>query len=131
MEDNKIKNSQIIGGFAYNGDYANFGSQNARLHNSRCYRGDPKASPSSSVIGINFGEEMVITAIATQGFGGSGVDEWVTSFNVFYKDSKGNQKFVKGIDGQHVVRVTELTIILCQRTKVTLHTRRVIPFSSI
>ena len=54
---------------------------------------------------INFDEEMVITAIATQGFGDPKVNEWVTSFQLLYKDSKGDQKSVKGTDGQALVRL--------------------------
>ena len=105
MEDNKIKNSQIIVVLAYNDDYANFGSQNARLHNSLGYRGDPQVARVSNFLVINFDEEMVITAIATQGFGDPKVNEWVTSFQLLYKDSKGDQKSVKGTDGQALVRL--------------------------
>lgn len=105
MEDNRIKNSQIIGGSAYNGDYVNFGSQNARLHNSRGFKADPTTlPPSSNVIEVQFEEEMVVTAIATQGYG----DEWVTSFNMFYSDSLGNQQPVKDIDGKQMVRIENI-----------------------
>ncbi|XP_078350860.1 sperm receptor for egg jelly-like [Oculina patagonica] len=99
MEDNRIKNSQIIGGFAYNGDYANFGSQNARLHNSRGFKANPTFPPSSNVIEIQFGEEMVVTAIATQGY----ASEWVTSFNLFYSDPLGNQQSVKDVNGEQLI----------------------------
>ena len=101
MEDNRIRNSQVTGGFAYDGDNANFGSQNARLHHPRGFRADPKMfPPSANTIGIHFAEERVITAIATQGYGG----EWVTSFNVFYTDSLGDQQSVKDIEGKLLVR---------------------------
>lgn len=101
MEDNRIKNSQVTGGFAYNGDKANFGSQNARLHHPRGFRAEPKTfPPSANTIGIHFAEEKVITAIATQGYGG----EWVTSFNMFCTDSLGNRQSVKDIEGKLLVR---------------------------
>lgn len=101
MEDNRIKNSQIIGGFAYNGDYCNFGSQNARLHHSRGFRAEAKTfPPSANTIEIHFAEGTVITAIATQGYGG----EWVTSFNMFYTNSLGIQESVKDIKGKLLVR---------------------------
>ena len=101
MEDDRIKNSQIIGGFAYNGDKTNFGSQNARLHHPRGFRAEPKRfPPSANTIGIHFAEEKIITAIATQGYDG----EWVNSFNVFYTDLLGNQRSVKDIEGQPLVR---------------------------
>lgn len=101
MEDNRINNSQVTGGFAYNGDEENFGSQNARLHHARGFRAEPKTFPlSTNTIGIHFAEGKVITAIATQGYGG----EWVTSFNVFYTDSLGNQQSVTDIEGKLLVR---------------------------
>ena len=101
MEHNRINDSQITGGFAYNGDKENYGSQNARLHHPRGFRAQPKTfPPSANTIGINFVEEKVITAIATQGYGG----EWVTSFNVFYTDSLGIQQSVKDIEGKLLVR---------------------------
>lgn len=100
MGDNRINNSQVTGGFAYNGDKENFGSQNARLHHPRGFRAEPKTfSPSANTIGIHFVEEKVVTAIATQGYG----SEWVTSFNVFYTDSLGNQQSVKDIEGKLLV----------------------------
>ena len=101
MEDNRIENAQVTGGFPYNGDKANFGSQNARLHHPRGFRAEPNSFLlSANTIGIHFPEEKVITAIATQGYG----DEWVTSFNVFYTDSLGNQQSVKDIEGKLLVR---------------------------
>jgi len=101
MEDNRISNSQITGGFAYNGDKENFGSQNARLYHPRGFRAEPKTfPPSANTIGIHFAEEKVITAIATQGYDG----EWVTSFNLFYTDSLGNQQSVNDIEGKLLVR---------------------------
>ena len=101
MEDNRINNLQVTGGFAYNGDKENFGSQNARLHHPRGFRAEPERfSPSANTIGIHFAEGKVITAIATQGYGG----EWVTSFNVFYTDSLGNQQSAKDIEGKLLVR---------------------------
>ena len=100
MGDNRINNSQVTGGFAYNGDKENFGSQNARLHHPRGFRAEPKTfSPSANTIGIHFVEGKVVTAIATQGYG----SEWVASFNVFYTDSLGNQQSVKDIEGKLLV----------------------------
>ena len=111
MEDNRITNSQISALLVYNDDYANYGSQNARLHNFRGYRGDPQAAEPLNFLVINFDVEMVITAIATQGFGDPKVNEWVTSFQMLYKDSKGEQESVKGTDGQGLVRLRKLDVI--------------------
>ena len=103
MENNYIRDSQIFGGFAYNGDYSRYGAQNARLHNSYGFRADPSVKTHSNMIGIDLDEDMVITGIATQGYGDSSVVEWVKSFNLFYKDSVGQHRGVKTTKGKLLV----------------------------
>ena len=105
MEDHGIGDSQIFGGTAYNDDYANYGSQNVRLHNSYGYRADPSIDAQLNMIGIDLDEDMVITAIGTQGYGEPGVSEWVTSFNIFYQNSAGIQQPVKDTNGKEMVRL--------------------------
>ena len=105
LEDYRIKNSQISGGTSYNDDYANYGSQNARLHASSGYRADPSTVAPLNMIGIELGEDTVITGIATQGYGDPTVSEWVTNFNVFYKNSLGHYQPVRSIDGKALVRL--------------------------
>ena len=119
MENHKIRNSQIFGGSVYKGDYANYGSQNARLHNRVGYRADPKVDTRSNMIGINLEEDMVITAIATQGYGDSAVSEWVTSFNVLYKNSDGKRQPIKSTDGKQKVRLKRRSSEYWQRVVIT------------
>lgn len=108
LEDYSIKNSQISGGTSYNDDYANYGSQNARLHASSGYRADPSTVAPLNMIGIELGEDTVITGIATQGYGDPTVSEWVTNFNVFYKNSLGRYQPVRSIDGKALVRLSKI-----------------------
>ena len=112
MERETIVNSQIYGGSDYNNDHSKYGSQNARLHNPLGYRADPTVSVPSNMIGIDLEEDMVITAIATQGYGDPRVSEWVTSFNVFYQNSFGQNQPVKTTDGTALVRVKRNTFVL-------------------
>ena len=116
MERQTIRNSQIFGGSEYNNDHSKYGSQNARLHNPLGYRADPSASVQSNMIGIRLEEDMVITTIATQGYGDPGVSEWVTSFNVFYQNSFGHNHPVKRTDGKALVRVKRTACVLRRRT---------------
>ena len=99
MEDYTIKDSQILVQTVYDEDYENYGPQNARLHNSLGYRADPSLDASSNFLGINLGEETVITAIATQGYSESSAAEWLKSFSVNYEDSTGNRVTVRNSDG--------------------------------
>ena len=103
MENHTINDSQIFGGSAYNSDYSMYGAQNARLHSSWGYRSDPTVKIKANMIGIDLRKEMVITAIATQGYGDPIVAEWVDSFNVIYKDSFGKRQGVKNTKGNLMV----------------------------
>lgn len=104
MEDYSIEDYQIFGGTAYNGDYANYGSQNARLHSSFGYRAQPSTDKSMDIIAITLKEEMEVTGVATQGYGGPGVLEWVTSFYLLYTSFEGIQLPAKNNNWREMVR---------------------------
>lgn len=53
MEDYSIEDYQIFGGTAYDGDYARYGSQNARLHSSFGYRAEPSADTARDIYNSN------------------------------------------------------------------------------
>lgn len=104
MESQTIKNSQIFGGSAFNNDHSKYGSHNARLHDSLGYRADPSVDLLSNVLGIDLKGYMIITAVATQGFGDPRVSEWVRSYHVFYNNTVGQRRPVENIDGKALVR---------------------------
>jgi len=104
MEDYSIEDYQIFGSTAYDGDYVSYGSQNARLHSSFGYRAEPSADTARDIIVITLNEEMVITGIATQGYGGPGVLEWVTGFYLLNTSFEGIRLPVINANGQEMVR---------------------------
>ena len=103
MENHTISDDQIFGRSAYNSDYSMYGAENARLHSSWGHRSDPTLEVKANIIGIDLRKEMVITGIATQGYGDPVVAEWVDSFNVIYKDSSGKRQGVKNTQGNLMV----------------------------
>lgn len=104
MEDYSIEDYQIFGGTSYDGDYARYGSQNARLHSSFGYRAEPSADTARDIIVITLNEEMVITGIATQGYGGPGNLEWVTGFYLLYTSFEGIRLPVINANGREMVK---------------------------
>ncbi|XP_031555918.1 retinoschisin-like [Actinia tenebrosa] len=82
---------------AYNGDISIYGAKNARLMKTSSpqgYRGD-KSAPKESWITVDFEKKLVITAIATQGYGDPTTDEWVTKFVLLYFSNGQNFKPLK------------------------------------
>lgn len=87
---------------AYNSDMSKYGPKNARLMKTsppQGYRGN-KNNPEKSWFSVDLGRRMVVTWVATQGYGNSTVKEWITEFNLMYsvdgqdfsifKDAVGN-----------------------------------------
>ncbi len=72
---------------AYDDDFATFGAHRARLNLTSWpagYRADTKTDVLFHWLKINMDQPMVITGIATQGYGNSSFSEWVMSYMVFY-----------------------------------------------
>lgn len=95
----EIRNEQITVPSAYNNDFATFGSQRARLNLTSWppgYRADPNQG--SGWIKVELGKEMVITAIATQGFGDDSVEEWIKQYMVMYSNG-GDYLYFKDLKG--------------------------------
>lgn len=90
IQSGGIPNSSFLANQAYNNDMGNFGPQYARLMSPKGYRGS-KRLPADSWLSVTFESTMVVTAIATQGYGNATVQEWVTHFSLMY--SKGGRDF--------------------------------------
>lgn len=56
------------------------------------------------IIVITLNEEMVITGIATQGYGGPGVLDWVTGFYLLYTSFEGIRLPVINANGREMVK---------------------------
>lgn len=86
MASGKIKDEQITAFSSYNNDFNTYGAQRARLHLTTWppgHRGDPVQSM-SSWLKIELKEKMIITGIATQGYGDAKNPEWVTKYMLLY-----------------------------------------------
>ena len=102
MASGEIRNDQITVSSAYDNDFSTYGSHRARLNLTSWppgYRADPNQD--DGWIKVELGKEMVITAIATQGYGDDSIKEWVSQYMImyskgadfhFFKDLKGNLK---------------------------------------
>ena len=86
---------------AYNNDFATFGAHRARLNLTSWppgYRANKQGEGFFSWLAVNLDHDMVITGIATQGYGNLSVQEWVESYIIYYE--KGNDfKFFTEADG--------------------------------
>ena len=81
---------------AYDDDFATFGAHRARLNLTSWpagYRANKEKSDFFPWLKINLDQDMVITGIATQGFGNVSLNEWVTNYMVFY-DKRGADETV-------------------------------------
>lgn len=79
---------------AYDDDFATFGAHRARLNLTSWpagYRANKDKIGFFPWLKINLDQDMVITRIATQGFGNVSLNEWVTSYMVFY-DKRGEDE---------------------------------------
>ena len=98
-----IQDDQMTAYSAYNNDFTTFGSHRARLNLTSWppgYRAQ-LSQASDSWIKIALKSKMVITGVATQGYGDTDVEEWTQQYVVMYsngvdylsfKDSKGQVK---------------------------------------
>ena len=76
---------------AYDDRFATFGAHRARLNLTSWpagYRANKETIGYFPWLKINLDQDMVITGIATQGFGNVSLNEWVTRYMVFY-DKRG------------------------------------------
>ena len=99
MASGEIRNEQITASSAFNNDYSTFGAHRARLNLTSWppgYRADSKQD--TGWIKVELEKKMVITAIATQGYGDSSVEEWISRYMVMFSNG-GDFMYFKDLDG--------------------------------
>lgn len=99
MASGEIQNVQITAQSVYDNDFSTFGTHRARLNLSSWppgYRADPNKS--NGWIKVELGKKMVITAIATQGYGDPAVPEWMQQYMVMYSNG-GDYSYFKDLEG--------------------------------
>ena len=89
MESGQIPDSDIVASIrSFGKNTAMFGPHRARLRSSLAFRADPLAVEQWSFhfIKVKLPEEMILTGIATQGFG----SEWVSKFKLMATTKNGD-----------------------------------------
>lgn len=105
MKDESLKASTT-----FNRDFQTFGPQRARLSLQTWapgYRADP-AQAHRHWFRVDLARDIVITAIATQGYGEPAVAEWVTSFMLLYKREHGLTDYFRNTE--HQIQVSEIVL---------------------
>ena len=96
ISDYRIRDEQMSASSAYDNDYATFGAHRARLNLTSWpagYRANTEKADYFPYLKINLDQEMVITGIATQGFGNASLNVWLESYMVLY-DKRGAEETV-------------------------------------
>lgn len=106
MASGKIQDSQIIALSAFNNDFNTYGAQRARLNLTTWppgHRADLQQA-SSSWLKIELKEKMIITGIATQGYGDSKNPEWVKKYMILFSTGGSEYDYFKDQSGGMMVR---------------------------
>lgn len=86
MESGAIPDSALMAFSTFERDFEKYGPKRGRLHlrkPSPGYRaGNVKAN--QSWIMVELGKETVVTGIATQGYGDTAMEEWVTKYTLMF-----------------------------------------------
>lgn len=116
ISDYGIRDDQLEVGTAFNNDFHSFGAHRARLNLTSWppgYRANFEPTGTFQWLQVNLDQNRVITGIATQGYGNENVQEWVTSYKVFYQKGKETFPFLTEADGRSL-KVREAYAKNCQ-----------------
>lgn len=115
LSDGGIRDDQLEETTAFNNDFYSFGAHRARLNLTSWppgYRANFEKPGTFLSLEIKLGEKKVITGIATQGYGNETVQEWVTSYKLFYEKG-GMLTYIKDADGKDQ-KVRDAYALNCQ-----------------
>lgn len=111
ISDGRIKDFQLIASSAYENDFKTFGPHRARLNMTSWppgYRADPIKAV-SSWMRVEIERIVVVTAIATQGYGVEETPEWLTSYMLMYNQGS-EYPFFRDTNGKAQVRPSIVSI---------------------
>ena len=100
---------------AYDDDFATFGAHRARLNLTSWpagYRANKEKIGFFPWLKISLDKDMVITGIATQGFGNVSLNEWVTSYMVFYDKRGGDETVYCTMEDGETLKVSVFAILV-------------------
>jgi len=105
ISDGRIKDSQLTSSSPFDNDFETYGPQRARL-NMTSWPPGYRSAPDKAASGwfkVEIGHIIVITGIATQGYGDIFVSEWLTIYMLLY--SQGDDySFFRETNGEMQVR---------------------------
>jgi len=111
LENGVIKDEQLSASSVYKNDSSTFGAQRARL-NLRSWppgyraNNDMAHSHTHPWISVKLGRKLIVTGIATQGYGEPSVAEWITSYRVMYAADKLDYAYFVDLNGDVLVSGT-------------------------
>lgn len=109
ISDGRIDDSQLIASSVYDNDFMRFGPHRARLNTTTPgYRADPSEA-FSSWMRVEIERIVVVTAIATQGYGDEETPEWVTSYMLLYSQGL-DYTFFRDAVGEPQVRASSFSV---------------------
>lgn len=108
ISDGTIKDNQLIAPTAFDDDFKTFGPQRARLNMTGGFRANPEHA-ASAWMKVEIGHIVVLTAIATQGYGDEPIAEWLTSYMLLYSQGT-DYYFFKTTNGDIQVRSDTISI---------------------
>ncbi|KAL9954106.1 hypothetical protein ACROYT_G041601 [Oculina patagonica] len=109
ISDGTIKDYQLIASSAFDNDFKTYGPHRARLNMTSWapgYRANPEHA-AKAWLKVEIGHIVVITAIATQGYGDESTAEWLTSYMLLYSQGTEYTFFrktngdIQHFDGNH------------------------------
>lgn len=87
ISDGTIKDNNLTAPSAFDDDFKTYGPHRARLNLTSWppgYRANPEQA-ATAWLKVEIGHVVVLTAIATQGYGNEPTAEWLTSYMLLYR----------------------------------------------
>ena len=112
LESGIVGNDQLTAFSAYQNDFTTFGAHRARLNLKDWppgYRASPVESSKLPWLRVDLRKDLVITGIATQGYGNASVAEWVTSYRLMFAKGAEFRNFVD-VNGDVLVSPQQLSL---------------------
>jgi len=136
ISDGRIDDSQLVASSVYDNDFKTFGPHRARLNTTSWppgYRADPRQA-ASTWMRVDIKRIVVVTAIATQGYGDEEIPEWLTYYMLLYSQGS-DYPFFRDADGEPQVRTSTFNLTIdnkiCTRYTFSCHCFYVLYFCDL
>lgn len=113
ISDGRIDDSQLTSSSVFNNDFKKFGAHRARLNMTSWppgFRADPSKA-ATTWMRVDIKRIVVVTAIATQGYGDKETPEWLKSYMLLYSQGS-DYSFFRDADGGPQVRRSTFNVTI-------------------